>query len=1160
MINTLDLLKTRKFLPLFITQMFNALNDNILRSSITAFITFQLLDNDSIRSNFWTSIATAMFILPTLLFSSIAGDLADKYKKVTILRSVKVAELLIVLVTSVLLFGDATSPSSLMLCVFLMGTHAAVFSPAKFSYLPEYLESDELLPANGLIEGSTFIAIAMGVSLGSLVGISSLGVSFISTTLFALSISGLIASFIIPSNRAQNPDIKVRKNFISATQQQIESVHQHDNIWLPIIGISWFWVTATIYSANLINYVQFNLHANLSVFALLNTIFTIGIGIGSLTCNKIMKGAIHTRLVPISLFTTSVFGLHLFYSTGSIISGNELASVGSFLSSFHSYSIMFDLLMISIAAGIYVVPLYAILQKNSPLEKCARIMAATNVINALFMILATIASFIFLTILKLSVISLYLTLALVNLTLSIYLCKMLPLSSIKPYAAKVVAWLFSVQVSGLEHFQASGKRVVVICNHITFIDTIFLTLFLPGQYIFAVNTDIAKLWIVRFIRNFVECHEIDPTNPIRTKTIAKRIEKGQPCIIFPEGRLTNTGNIMKVYSGPVAIAEWADANIIPVNLGGDLKFNIFSRLKGIFKLRLFTPVTITVLPVFKLQPGADNISSKERRELHVQQIYEKMVQSSYIGHDRRDLYSELRHATVNHGGSHVILEDFTRKQLTYRSLLLKTQILGKALLQDTQDESYIGVLLPNTSTCAVTVLALHAYRKVPAMINYTAGASAMAASCVTSNIKILITSRQFIAKAELTDELKAMRKHLKQVIFLEDIAKQISTLDKISGALRYLTLDRFYRNNPQYVPHIDAPAVVLFTSGSEGTPKGVVLSHRNITANKIQSLALMDLNPLDSMFNALPMFHAFGFTLGTLTPIMCGIKTFLYPNPKQFSTVVDFVYDTRSTILIGTNTFLNAYLKVSTPYDFAKLRIVFAGGEKLQTDTYDSWLTQRGILILEGYGATEGAPVFSVNTTMHFKPGTVGRLLPGIEYRFNPFPGVTNGGELCVRGENIMLGYLYHDTPGKITPLPNGWYDTGDVVKVDEQGYLTIVDRVKRFAKVSGEMISLSAIENEVAICWPDQRHGVISIQDTRRGEKLVLVTEKQDANRSELAKKLKENGVSPLAVPSQIETIKQIPLLGTGKIDYPKVMNFIKNLPGKAIKGQIKDPSSGEE
>lgn len=1138
MVSFQQLLRSRKFLPMFITQALGALNDNILRNGIITFISYKLVSSP-IYASFWSNIATALFMLPTILFSAISGEFSDKFKKSYIIRLIKLSEMLIIVLTSYLLISDDITPLPLMLCIFLMGSHAAMFSPAKYAYLPEYLEADELLPANSLVEGSTFMAIALGAGLGVLASHSAFGIESIVSIMVPISLIGWLSSLMIPTNKAQNPDQVITRNILVSTFKKID-VASHDlQIWLPILGISWFWVIGTVHLTNLTSFVQYSLNYDPSVVMFLNTIFTIGIAFGSAIASKLLKGELTTKYIPLSMIAIAFFGIQL---SLNIYPSEHIGNLSAFLLQTKNYILILDLFAIAAFSGIYVVPLYTLLQRNSPLKQCSQIIAASNVISSLFMICTSIVSLFLLSVLRLSVPQLFFLMAITNLGLSMFLFKLLPFRSVKPFIARFFRWFFRVEVQGLEHFQTVNKRLIIIANHVSFLDVLFLALFLPGEYIFAVDTGVAKMRIVRFLRQFADAYEIDPSNPIRIKTISKAIIEGNRCIIFPEGRLTNTGSIMKIYEGTAAIAQLSKADIVPVYLGG-LRHNIFSRLKGIFKQRLRTQVSITVFPPIKLKSNPD-LSSKENREQQVNQIYEQMTLGQYIGEPRLPLYQSLLLASKNHGSSHIVVEDFSRKKLSYRSLILKSQILGKALYHRTEEESNIGVLLPNTLACVVTLFGLYAYRKVPTLLNYTAGPKNLGNSCITAQLNTVITSRQFISKAELSEELNAIKSNVKQVIFLEDLAKDIGILDKIKGLWRSLTLQRFYQKNPQFVPPIDSPAVVLFTSGSEGAPKGVVLSHRNITANIQQSCAIMDLNPKDIMFNALPMFHAFGFNLGTITPILIGVKTFLYPNPKHYATVVELLYDTRSTLLIGTNSFLSAYLKFSKNYDFSNLRAVFTGGEKLQDDTRKAWLEQRGIKLLEGYGSTECGPVISCNTLMYNQAGSVGKVLPGMETRYNPFPDLEIGGELCIRGENVMLGYILLDNPGKIVPLPNGWYDTGDIVTFNEEGFITIVDRIKRFAKISGEMVSLSAIENEIAICWPEHQHGIVSLPDQKRGEKLVLITDKPDADRKELARKLKAQGVSPLSVPNQIQVMKQLPLLGSGKVDYPKLIAFIKSIP----------------
>jgi acyl-[acyl-carrier-protein]-phospholipid O-acyltransferase/long-chain-fatty-acid--[acyl-carrier-protein] ligase len=329
------------------------------------------------------------------------------------------------------------------------------------------------------------------------------------------------------------------------------------------------------------------------------------------------------------------------------------------------------------------------------------------------------------------------------------------------------------------------------------------------------------------------------------------------------------------------------------------------------------------------------------------------------------------------------------------------------------------------------------------------------------------------------------------------------------------------------------PAVVLFTSGSEGTPKGVVLSHRNLLANRYQLGAVVDFNPSDIVFNALPVFHSFGLTGGLLLPLLAGVRVFLYPSPLHYRTIPELAYGVNATIFFATDTFLAGYARVADNYDFYSVRYVFAGAERVKPETRRVWSEKFGIRILEGYGATETAPALAVNTPMHFKAGTVGRLLPGIEHRVETVEGIYDGGRLFVRGPNVMLGYLRAENPGVLDPPKDGWYDTGDIVRFDSEGFVTIKGRAKRFAKVAGEMVPLGAIEDLVARVWPSAMHAVVAIPDAKRGEQLVLITEQADAARAPLASAAREAGLPEIFIPRAIVPVAKVPILGTGKIDY---------------------------
>ena len=374
-----------------------------------------------------------------------------------------------------------------------------------------------------------------------------------------------------------------------------------------------------------------------------------------------------------------------------------------------------------------------------------------------------------------------------------------------------------------------------------------------------------------------------------------------------------------------------------------------------------------------------------------------------------------------------------------------------------------------------------------------------------------------------------------ELVYLEDLKNQINLWDKAVGwAASYFP--RFYYKRIRGRVSSKDRAVVLFTSGSEGTPKGVVLTHENIQANRLQLQSVLDFGLKDKVFNAMPMFHSFGLTVGTLLPLLCGVPVFFYPSPLHYRIVPELIYDSNATIIFGTDTFFNGYAKMAHPYDFYSVRLAVVGAEKLKEETIRKYYDLFGLRIMEGYGATETSPVLSVNTPMYFKRGSVGRFLPGIEYKLEQVPGVEDGGRLYVKGGNIMAGYLRESAPGVLEAPQGGWYDTGDMVRVDEDGFVFILGRVKRFAKIAGEMISLTAVETQINALWPGKTHAVVNIPDDKKGEQLVLFTTQKDAERTALLTYFKEKGLSELAVPKDIRITEEIPLMGSGKVDYVKL------------------------
>ena len=487
-------------------------------------------------------------------------------------------------------------------------------------------------------------------------------------------------------------------------------------------------------------------------------------------------------------------------------------------------------------------------------------------------------------------------------------------------------------------------------------------------------------------------------------------------------------------------------------------------------------------------------------------------------------------------GDKEILEDQDRKPLTYTGLIRAAFVLGRKIAAMTELEERVGILLPSSMGVVVTFYGLHAHGRVPVMINFTAGERNIKAALAAAGVKKVLTAKRFIQQAKL-EELIADIETVAEIVWLDDVRATIGLPDKLYGLAAGIAPKRF-----RVKTHAHAPGVVLFTSGSFGAPKGVVLSQANLVANCRQVAQHIDLKPEWVMFNPLPTFHCFGLTGGVLLPLLQGMKAFQYPSPLHAKQIVELLPQVKASILFATDTFLNQYARVAGPDDFDTLQFVVAGAERVRDETHHLFNTRfHGLKLLEGYGATEAAPVVAVNHPDRNRPGSVGQILPGMEWKLEEVPGIAEGGRLYLRGPNVMEGYLSPDDPRKIEPLKDGWHDTGDIVDIDAEGYIAILGRVKRFAKIGGEMVSLTAVEGLASAVWPEARHAVVSIPDSRKGEKLVLVTDRKDADVARLAEWAREHGAPELAVPKKIMRVDDVPVLGTGKTDYVAIQQMVE-------------------
>ncbi len=691
--------------------------------------------------------------------------------------------------------------------------------------------------------------------------------------------------------------------------------------------------------------------------------------------------------------------------------------------------------------------------------------------------------------------------------------------------------LFRVQVRG--NWQALKQpRVLVVANHESFLDGMLLGLFMPGNPVFVVHTWVAEHWLFRPLLALTDYLAVDPTSPMGMKQVVRLIEQGRPVVIFPEGRLTVTGSLMKIYNGPAFAAARTGASVLPVHLDGPARTH-FSRMKGSYPRRWFPKMRITIMPseTITMPQGA---SSHERRAKAGEVLRRIMQHMLFASRPRGTLFEALQGAIARCGRRHGLLEDMRQIELDYGDILKMTLGLGRISQQIAAPGERIGLLLPNVAATVGMMLGTATFGRVPAMLNYTAGRQGITSACQVAGIRQIVTSRAFIDSARLQEVISGLPEDL-QVLYLEDLRAAMPLKQKLWVMLAlYLPAWLLHALLPAQNP--DAEAVTLFTSGSEGTPKGVVLTHKQLLANLAQIQAVIDFSADDKFMNALPIFHAFGLTAGTLLPLMTGTRLFLYPSPLHYKVIPEVIYDRNCSVLFGTSTFLGNYAKHAHPYDFFRMRYVIAGAEKLSSQVREQWFEKFGIRILEGYGATETAPVLAVNTPMAYRSGTVGQFLPGIEYQLEPIPGIEQGGLLQVRGPNVMAGYLRATAPGQLEPtaseLGAGWYNTGDIVAVDDDGFVTICGRLKRFAKIAGEMISLEQVEKLAALACPQGQHAASSCPDESKGEALVLFSTCA-VSYEDLARTAREQGMPALAVPRQLRQLDELPLLGTGKTDY---------------------------
>lgn len=905
-----NLLKTKRFLPLLITQFLGALNDNLFKNSLLTLVAIKMTEQSDILSN----LIAGLFILPFFLFSATAGQIADKYPKERIARILKLLEIL--LMSAVALAYVIKSLPLLIIILGLMGAQSAFFGPIKYALLPQQLQADELIAANAYVEATTYIAILFGLILGTLLPIEiTIGL------LIILAICGYFAAIFIPFAPSARVDAKINKNIFVALKDNFCFIRKYNLIFTSILGATWFWIIGALVAVQIYPLAAQIINANNQVIAFFLIIFSIGVAVGSFACSKILKGFINTTYVPLSAIGMGVSLFLLYLFTKNYPTAESSVNFIGFLQLPHAFAISFNLFLLAFWGGMYIIPLNALMQSRAPRAYVATVIAGNNIFNSLGMVLIAIFAIIFLA-LGFSIPQLFLTMAIFSAMVSLYICSLLPDALTRSLVQALLGFLFKSRVSGINNFRRAGKKVLIVSNHVSLLDGVLLAAFMPERITFAINTTWTQKWFIPIIRLLVDFYPIDPANPLSLRSLIEEIKKGRKVMMFPEGRVTVTGNIMKVYEGAGIIAAKSGAKILPVRING-AQYSKFSYIKNKFRTQWFPKITLNILEAKKFAMP-ENGNGRTVRYLIAKQLYELMNNMVYQTSNREEnIFNSLLNAAKIHGKKHQIITDvMTKKTINYQELLQNIYCLGEQIKIDFANKAELEIKNDD-------------------------------------NIEFLsqLFACQYAGKTAIISE--ASVNELK-----------IGSKARIWGYINYLR-KKMISNNPNKI-------AIKFASNQQS------FSHKALQSCCQQFRGAFAFNPKDIMINPLANTNPFSLIYGSLFSLLNGCKSVMYCSSDYSRIIPELCYDYEATVIIGNNSLFAAWGEAAHSYDFFNLKAAISCQDNLEDDTFNLWVKKFGIRILEGYFDKSSNIMISINTPIYNQIGSLGCIMSGIDYQTNP--------------------------------------------------------------------------------------------------------------------------------------------------------------------------------